>query len=71
MRIKKQTCDNFSMVWMVSLCENTNTNIQKFGSGNRGDDVADAADATSEVPAATLEPKTAELILPMKDPLMP
>lgn len=57
---------------MVSRCEKTITNIQKFGSGNR--DTADADDAdgtTSDVPAATLEPKTAELILPMKDPLMP
>ena len=61
------------MVWMVSRCENTNTNIQKFGSGNRGDTDAAAADddAASEVPAATLDPKTAELILPIKDPLMP
>ena len=67
-RRRTQTCDNFSIVLMVSRCEKTMTNIQKLGSGKRD---FEADDETSEVPGVTPEPKTAELILPMTDPLMP
>lgn len=58
---------------MVSRCEKTKTNIQKFGSGNfdEAEDAVGEYGAVSEAPEVTPPPNTAELILPMNEPFIP